>query len=869
MSSAASNPTTAADGAARRRGLIAPLLSWAGPILVVVMLLLALMTVRRELEQLHLRAVLVGMQRVPAHAWLAALIATVSSYLLLGGYDWLALRYVRRPLGVLRTWFVAFIAYAFGHNLGLPAITAAAIRLRLYSAGGLGAPDIARIAAFCSLTSALGLATLFGIAALTETTSVAAALHVGSNLMQLGGAMALVGIAAYLLWAGNAARRLEFRGWSLSAPGARLALGQWLLGSADLALAAAALWWLLPPDVQISYASFAGVYVAAAIAGIISHVPAGLGVFEAVLLLALPEAAPDDLLGAMLAYRAVYYLLPLAAAIVLFGARELALQRKRLAPAQTLAASLITPVTPWVGGIAVFTAGCVLLVSGATPILDQRLQWLRHALPLPVLELSHLIASSIGIGLLVLAHGLTRRSRAAFQLTLLLLTAGAAASLFKGLDFEEALVLSAIATLLWIGRAAFYRPSALFADRFSPGWIVSVVAVIAIALWIGLLAHRRLDYSGELWWTFAFSSDAPRMLRASLVTALLAAAFIIYSLMRPRPPEPSLPDATQLARAERAIAMDEGTHGQLALSGDKRLLFHPEDDAFLMYQVRGRSWVALGDPVGERTRAEELVWSFREQVDRHAGWPVFYEVAADQLPLYLDLGLTALKLGEEAHVPLHDFSLEGPARAELRQAHRRSERHGVSFEVLPAGGVAEIMPGLEQISADWLSEKGASEKGFSVGRFSAAYLQRFPLAVVRLHDQPVAFANLWAGAGRQELSIDLMRFGKDAPGGTMDYLFIELLLWGRAQGYRQFNLGMAPLAGLEQHPLAPVWHRVGNFLFEHGEHFYNFEGVRRYKSKFDPEWLPRYLIAPGGLALPRIMLDVSMLIAGGARALLR
>lgn len=869
MSSAHGNRAAATNGPARQRHWLTPLLPWVGPVLVLVTLLMALLTVRRELDQLHLRAVLAGVQRVPAYAWLAALAATACSYLLLGGYDWLALRYVRRPLGVLRTWFVAFIAYAFGHNVGLPAITTAAIRLRLYSANGLGAPDIARITAFCSVTGTLGLATLLGIAALTEARPVAHALHIGSGLMQLCGVVALSGVAAYLLWAADDARRLEFRGWSLSAPGARLAMGQWLLGSADLALAAAALWWLLPPDVQVSYASFAGMYVAAVIAGIISHVPAGLGVFEAVLLLALPEAAPDDLLGAMLAYRAVYYLLPLATAALLFGARELALQRKRLGPAQALAASLIAPVTPWVGGIAVFAAGCVLLVSGATPILDQRLHWLRQALPLPVLELSHLIASSIGIGLLVLAHGLTRRSRAAFQLTLLLLTAGAAVSLFKGLDFEEALTLSVVAALLWIGRTAFYRPSALFADRFSPGWIASVVAVIAVALWIGLLAHRRLDYSRELWWTFAFSSDAPRMLRASLVTALLAAAFIIYSLMRPRPPEPSLPDAAQLTQVERAIAMDEGTHGQLALTGDKRLLFHSEGDAFLMYQVRGRSWVALGDPVGERARAEELVWSFREQVDRHAGWPVFYEVATDRLPLYLDLGLTALKLGEEAHVPLSDFSLDGPARAELRQAHRRAERSGVSFEVIPAGHVAEVMPWLEQISADWLSEKGASEKGFSVGRFSASYLQRFPTALVRLQDQPVAFANVWASARHQELSIDLMRFGKDAPRGTMDYLFIELLLWARTQGYRHFNLGMAPLAGLEQHPLAPVWHRVGNFLFEHGEHFYNFEGLRRYKAKFDPQWLPRYLIAPGGLALPRILLDVSMLIAGGARALLR
>jgi phosphatidylglycerol lysyltransferase len=101
----------------------------------------------------------------------------------------------------------------------------------------------------------------------------------------------------------------------------------------------------------------------------------------------------------------------------------------------------------------------------------------------------------------------------------------------------------------------------------------------------------------------------------------------------------------------------------------------------------------------------------------------------------------------------------------------------------------------------------------------------------------------------------------------MDYLFVELMLWARAQGYQWFSLGIAPLAGLERHPLAPSWHRIGNFIFRHGEHFYNFEGLRRYKAKFHPTWEPKYLVAPGGLSLPLILIDVSVLIAGGVKEL--
>ena len=101
----------------------------------------------------------------------------------------------------------------------------------------------------------------------------------------------------------------------------------------------------------------------------------------------------------------------------------------------------------------------------------------------------------------------------------------------------------------------------------------------------------------------------------------------------------------------------------------------------------------------------------------------------------------------------------------------------------------------------------------------------------------------------------------------MDYLFIRLMLYGRDAGYRWFNLGMAPLSGLPQHELAPLWNRLGGFLFRHGEHFYNFQGLRRYKEKYGPEWRPRYLASPGGLALPRVLCDLSVLISGGVSGL--
>lgn len=99
----------------------------------------------------------------------------------------------------------------------------------------------------------------------------------------------------------------------------------------------------------------------------------------------------------------------------------------------------------------------------------------------------------------------------------------------------------------------------------------------------------------------------------------------------------------------------------------------------------------------------------------------------------------------------------------------------------------------------------------------------------------------------------------------MQFIFTELMLWGQDRGYQNFRLGMAPLAGMESRALAPLWSRVGAFMYQHGEHFYNFQGLREYKNKFDPIWEPRYLACPGGLALPRVLTNVATLISGGIK----
>jgi phosphatidylglycerol lysyltransferase len=246
---------------------------------------------------------------------------------------------------------------------------------------------------------------------------------------------------------------------------------------------------------------------------------------------------------------------------------------------------------------------------------------------------------------------------------------------------------------------------------------------------------------------------------------------------------------------------------------------------------------------------------------------VFYEVGPEHLPLYLDLGLELRKLGENARVSLDAFSLDGGARKALRIAHRRAERDGLRFEVVPAEGVDVMLPELRAVSNAWLAQKHTREKGFSLGCFAPNYLRQLPVAVVRRDGALVAFANLLPGADHQEIACDLMRYRPGTHPSLMEFLFVELLLWSKAAGWHWFDLGMAPFSGLDNRALAPLWSRFGALVFKHGENFYNFQGLRRFKEKFHPVWEPRYLASPGGVVLPRVLANVATLVSGGLRGL--
>ena len=796
-----------------------------------------------------------------------SLLGTAISYLALSRYDAAALAYAQAQVSRSMLLLTSFVAYALANTIGLGTLTGGAVRMRLYAAAGVEPAKIAQVVAFNASAFMLGMSAFGALALLWGAGEVAHLLSLPTHALRALAVLMLAGLGL-LLWLCARQRMVLIAGrWPLRLPPLPLALRQLAVSAVELGASALALWVLLPGD-RMPLASFMAFYAIAISASLLSHVPGGLGVFEAVMLVAARPYLPTDaMLGALLLYRALYYIVPLVLATALLAGFEL--RAGVAAPVGRAAAPVVRAaarLTPRLMAALTLVAGLWLMVSGVTPFTEDS-QLLLQALevPLPLVEAAHFLGSVAGLGLLLVARGLLHRLDAAWWAAVLLSGLAALLALPKGIAVGEAALLVALAVLLVVSRRQFDRPSSLFAQRLEPGWLLTVGAVLVACVGILFFAYQEVAYSTRLWWQFELDAQAPRSLRALLGVALLALAYGLWQLMRPPAGEVAPVSADELARAAAIVRANPSSDGCYALVGDKHLMFSPSAKSFLMFGKQGRSWVALFGPFGERREWADLVWRFIEHAAAHGGRPAFYQVRPAALPLYLDCGLQAFKLGEHAHVPLEDFNLKGAKRANLRSGVNRAEREGLSFEVLPPAAVGPLLPELRAVSDAWLRQQSAREKSVSVGRFDAAYLQQLPVAVVRREGRVVAFANLMLTDRKEEASVDLMRHLPDTPPGTMDFLFAKILLHLQAEGYARFGLGMAPMAGMAERRRAPRWQQLGRLLFEHGGRFYNFRGLYSFKDKFEPVWEARYLAAPGGMAPLFVLADVATLIGGGAK----
>ncbi len=840
-------------------------------VLGLSMFIASLLFIRSELRANSLAGIIHLVRSLPYTLIGLAVISTLISFLAMSLYDHLALKYTDKVIPLRQTLFASFSAYSVANTIGMSVLTGNAVRSRLYTSWGLSAIDGAVMTFVTTLLLGLSGLTLISLGLLSSSQAFDSIFGLQAPAAILAGLAAALGVisgAALLLFG---AGELAFHKLRIKRPKPAIAAAQWAVGLIDWAAAAAVLYILIPLGPELPFLMFLPIFITAHYIGAASGLPGGIGVFEAVIFWLMPPGHEAALAAGLITYRAIYYCLPLIITTVFLAAHQSLSVKPKIKLGGEYAADFLEAIAPITFGLLTFLVGSVMLISAATPNVLDHVDFAMRFLPGTVMEVSHLVASAVGTLLVLTALGLRRRLQTARRTATLLFILAAIFTFTKGGDIRGSVLMLGLAAALYISRGAFYRKGRMTQIRLSLPRFGAIIGTAGLAVWAGLYAHKASAYSNELWWTFGLNADASRFLRAAAVMTIILMIYGIWRLLAPAPRIKPAEDPDRVLMTIRGIlssAESPNAEANLALIGDKQFLFSDSGQSFIMYGVKGRNWVAMGEPVGRISERKELIRKFRHLADLWNAWPSFYGVRRQGLGDFIDLGLTVQKIGEMALVPITDYSLDGPSKSRFRQARSRAIREGCSFEVIyPAVG-SDDMIAMKAVSDEWLHNRQGKEKGFSLGRFDADVLSRQPIAVIRKDDAIIAFANLWTTSNQREVSLDLMRYTDVKINALMEYLFVEVIVWASAQGYQYFNMGLAPLSGLEANRLAPFMSKLGAMIFKYGGKFYSFEGLRAFKSKFDPDWEPVYLVAPSQMVMPQALGNLALLSGGGLLGLL-
>lgn len=825
-----------------------------GMIIQLTVVFIMLYFIHKEMEVYTLASIKSALAGIPLYKLGIAVFLVVLNYLILTGYELLAFNVADIKLEKRKIMFTSFVSYAFANFIGLSGLSSTSIRINLYSIWNINYKSILSIIKNVYLSFLVGVLLVGGISQIVFPNDLTRFNFILKDTYFIGVAALLVGM--FLIFYFVAKKHFKVRDIFI----------QFLLGICDWLLISNILYLFLPES-NINFGTFLSIFMCSQVLGVLSTIPGGLGVFDVTFVKLLNNYYSSDVVVAILiVYRILYYLAPFVIALVSFLFYKMLRMRDSLKGAGNFISNLMVNVSLELLSVLVFTSGALLLFSGALPPNVVHIKILAKLLPENVIIISHLLASITGTLLLILAYGLKRRLDAAYFLTVLLVSLGNIFLIFKGFHYPIFFVLSITLIFLLFARDKFYRKSSIFSEDINIKWVISTGVVIVLAIFLGFYSFRNVKYSDELWWQFTLNNGAPMFLRASLVSVIIFIVFLMLRMFRPVIQIDKIKSITVKNELKEIMKFSSATNSNLALLDDKFIYFNESKTNFIMYGKSNKRLIAMGDPVGDERDIKDSIWDFYN-ISRRSGYHVaFYEINKKYLNYYLDIGLKLFKIGEEAVVDLTNFSLEGPSQRKLRYTYSKCTKAGLVFDVVDFEPVKDK---LREISESWMKNKNGAEKEFSLGKFDDEYLKNFRIAVLKLEDEIVAFANLWETFNKEELSIDLMRYNEKALTDSMEFLFINIMLWGRKEGYKAFNLGMAPLSGLEYRGSTSLWNKFGAFIFKNGGNFYNFLGLKNFKNKFNPVWVPKYIALSGNFTLPSTLNDIAVLVSGGIRGVVK
>ena len=545
-------------------------------------------------------------------------------------------------------------------------------------------------------------------------------------------------------------------------------------------------------------------------------------------------------------------------------------------------AAFVAKPRPWVpnvAGILCFVLGLLDLASALSRANRDRLHTLRHLVPGALITASAALTLVTGVALLLLARGLRRRKRRAWVLVVALLSGSVLLHVLKGLDVEEAGLAAGLLVLLVSQRKEFLAKGDP-RTRFRGAVVFVVLVVISLAVGTALVAVRADDLTGPFrlgptvldvergmlgldphlpWQHDRDGRRAAHLLAStSLALGLLTLVTTSYFVLRPAEPEGLLrgDDETRMRALLQAHGHQDSL-GYFALRRDKSVVWSPTGKACIAYRVVSGVMLASGDPLGDPKAWPGAIKAFLALAHEHAWTPAVMGCSEAGGTVWSRAGLNALEIGDEAVVDVADFTLEGRAMRNVRQAVARVERAGYSCQVRRVRDIsAQEQTDLRAQAASW---RGAqTERGFSMalGRFGDP-ADGECVAVTALKDGELRAFLHFVPWGTDGLSLDLMRRDRSADNGINELLIVAALRAAPELGVRRLSLNFAVFRSTlergERLGAGPVL-RVFRGLLVFMSRWFQIETLYRFNVKFRPIWEPRFVCYRGAAELPRVSL---------------
>lgn len=615
--------------------------------------------------------------------------------------------------------------------------------------------------------------------------------------------------------------------------------------------------------IDISFMNFIGIFIIAALSGLVSFIPGGFGAFDLVVLLGFKSLGvnEENILLALLLYRFAYYFVPVATALVLssfeFGntAKKYIEGSKYFVPAKDVTSFLmsyqkdiLSKIPSFSLAILVFLTSVIFFINNLTIIYDG-LYDDNHF----VYYITLSVHTSACLLLMLNVKGIFKQSRRAIIFAIISVVLIFTATIYTYASFLLLTWLVVIFVLLIIA----YRRAKVLKRPLRLKNVFLIVIISLIVLYINHIIISSTLYALDVY-NLEVDTTVLRYyfwITIALITLIVASIAWLFDYRYSKSNQNK-----DLTICEQIIHEHGGNYlTHLIYSGDKDYFVHDNESAFLMYRYKSNALVVLGDPVGDASSFESLLEAFYEYAEYYGYDIIFYQVSDRFMPLYHNFGNQFFKLGEEAIIDLTTFTTSGKKRRGFRATLNKFDDLNINFEVIEPPFSKEMIETLQHVSDQWLD--GRNEMHFSVGQFSEAYLSKAPIGIMRNEEgKIIAFCTLMPTYFNDAISVDLIRWLPELDLPLMDGLYLHMLSWGKEKGYRSFNMGMATLSNVGQLHYSYLRERLAGRIFEHFNGLYRFQGLRRYKEKYGPNWEPRFLVYRKDASLWQSMIKVMRVI---------